>query len=243
MVNTKQRLIIFGSSWLVGVWEIINKNQISVQHQGVAELLRSKFHTVNNSVKGTGPFQVLYGIRHYLETFLNKDNDIILIGMADIEQADQADKFHVDYKDILDKSTSYQEFHQQIREIIFIKAQMLAEMYNRTFYLVGTSTDIIDNMDPYPNLRLLVPSWIQLCKQSYIPRYAPLIINPVIVEFAKTNNRPDICDELFNISDKNFTDFQSLMESQCFQNQKAWGDFHPNLQGHKLLAEQILQKL
>jgi len=243
MIKTKQRLIIFGSSWLVGVWHCTGPGQVSIQYPGVAKILKSTFHTVNNSVAGSGPFQVLYGIRHYLGTFLNKDDDIILVGMPDIESSEQADKFDVDYKQILDKSETYKEFHQRIREIFFIKAQMLAERYNRTFYFIGTSSDIVDTLDEYPNIKILVPSWIQLCNPDYIPRYAPLIINPVIAEFAKTNNRLEIIDEIFDLSDKNFTDFQKLMESQCFQNPGAEADFHPNLQGHELLAEEILRKL
>ena len=74
MIKTKQRLIIFGSSWLVGVWHCTGPGQVSIQHPGVAKILKSTFHTVNNSVAGSGPFQVLYGIRHYLGTFLNKDD-------------------------------------------------------------------------------------------------------------------------------------------------------------------------
>jgi hypothetical protein len=238
-----KKLLITGCSWACGEWDNMQgTNRMVLSHPGVTKYLSEDF-TVTNIAKGGGSnWTSCYSIENYLRHVVNPKDDLeIIVFQTDPLRPGIANVFNVDYSNLINNANNLYELHQTLVEIFYIKLNSIAENHNCKIHLVGAYSDLdLETLSLYPRrLVALCPSWIKLLNNQHNPSVIPLTINPLTVEFCKEQNRLDLCDELFRISEYNFIEAEQLMESSMFG--PAYGDFHPSRSSHEILANYIRQ--
>jgi hypothetical protein len=234
-----EKIVLFGDSWSCGEWSLASGNQLEISHPGMGEYLSSHYKVSNFSRGGSSIWQTLYAVRNYIAELYEYDYPIkVVIFQSDAFREKLSEKFDVDYSKIYRECIDIKHFYQMVLEIFYIKLEYIASLHNVEIYLCGGLTDIDTNtLRLYPGVKVLCQSWIKLLDPRHIPSSIPLKIDKDFLPIAKSHKRMDLCDQLIDVSDQNFLFYQELLESDYFG--KAFGDFHPNREGHRVMSDYI----
>lgn len=235
-----EKLLIFGDSWSLGTWRQAEENQLELDDPGLGKILEDSFSVVNLSKGYSSNWQMLYTLWNYLDKIESVDNQSkIILFQTDAFRSRLSEKFDVDYPKIYQQSTGLENFYESLIEIFYIKLNQVAEQFNTKIYLSGTNADVHTGLiEQFPNLVPMCVSWIKLVEPAHKPSVIPLLFDRDFLKTAKSYNIT-LCKEIMDYSDESFSKFMSLLENKHFDNPKAFGDFHPNLLGHKVMAKYI----
>ena len=164
-----------------------------------------------------------------------------MVFQHDVAHQTLANRFQVDCDDLMRRCQDLEEYHNRVMEIFYIKLHELAGRNDLEILLCGSSTDLnLELVSLYPSLIPVCPSWIALLEPEYRPQVLPLVMSIELLELARRNQRQDICEQIFEASDKNFPILQQLLENEFFENPFAPGDFHPNRLGHRAMSNHLV---
>jgi hypothetical protein len=236
-----RKLLLVGDSWSCGEWEPAPDHpaNITLGHPGMTEYLSSDYSIVNLSKGGASNWQICYALANYLK-FGQWDTDppTIFVFQSDAWRPAMSGKFDVDTDLMMQKSDSLLNFYTRMLEIFYIKLNLFAEEYQVKLHLIGGLSDLdLEILSLYNNLIPCCESWAGLLNHQHVTSQIPLTFDSRIFDQAKKNNRTDLMDEIVSVSDRNFVEAQKLLESDYFG--PAFGDYHPNRLGHKIMADYI----
>ena len=233
-----QKLVIIGCSWGCGEWSYQDSNSAVLSHPGLTEYI-TNFSCLNLSRKAASNWQSLYALFNHLSTSSDFDqNKKYIIIQTDSMRHDFSEKFDIDYRASIIDAENLFDLYLSLTNMFYIKLDMFAEQFNTDIYLSGGLSDLYsDSIICYNRLKIVCKSWIKEMHSDHTPSILPIFIGSNAFEMCKKYNRYDLCDQILEHNDNNFIQYQELLENKNFG--PAFGDFHPNRNGHAILANKI----
>ena len=236
--STVNQLVIVGDSWSCGEWIHEGNNSIKLNHPGMTEYLPYK--TLNLSKGGASNWQSLYSMFNLMNQRQHADLEYaIIVFQSDPTRLKQADQFDVDVKSLIKTTDSLYNLYVNLTEIFYIKIAEFAKQFDVPIYISGGLSDVDESIFSLYNNKenIICTSWIKLLHQPHRPSVIPLQFVSDLFKTVKELDRLDLCDEIVEYNDKHFVEFTEVVGLDTFG--PAFGDFHPNRQGHKIMAECI----
>ena len=237
-----EQIVLIGDSWSCGEWIHCDSNSIKLNHPGITEYL--PFKTINLSKSGASNWQSLYAMFNYMNQYQHIDQDYsIILFQTDPTRPYKSETFDVDIDSVITKVDSLKNLYSSLVEIFYIKISELASQFKIPVYIIGGLSDVDQSIfSLYNNSENIVcSSWVNLLYADHKNNVIPLQFNSELYTTAKKLGRLDLCNEILDINEQNFMEFNEVIGLDTFG--PALGDFHPSRKGHRILAEHIIKFL
>lgn len=234
-----KKLVLIGDSWGCGEWKHVGNGSVALNHPGIQEYLPYK--TVNISVGGASNWYILYSMYNYMNQSQHLDQTYsVIVFQTDPMRTSFADKFDVDIDEQIQKASSIEQLYMDLVDIFYIKISNFSKQFNVPVYIIGALSDVDDHtFSLYNNKKnIICNSWLSLLYKDHVPSVIPLPLDSKTLTIFKKTGRTDLCEQLLDISDKNFIEFNKILGLETMG--PAFGDFHPSRLGHKVLTEHII---
>ena len=235
-----EKLVLIGDSWGCGEWKHVGNNSIELNHPGIPDYLPYK--TVNISVSGASNWSILYSMYNYMNQLQHLDQTYsVIVFQTDLMRTSFADKFDVDINEQIQEASSIEQLYTNLADIFYIKISNFSKQFNVPVYIVGALSDVDDYLfSLYNNKKnIICNSWLSLLYKDHVPSVIPLSLESKTLTMFKKAGRTDLCEQLLDINDKNFIEFNKILGLETMG--PAFGDFHPSRLGHQILAEHIIK--
>lgn len=220
-------IVLSSCSWGAGVWATPEDGSYGLIHGGACEYLREAGYSVINL---SGPGSDPWALYHYLHAFTvcNQHLDLSIYYLqSDITRswpyigAEVTDDINADVEN------AYHRHYEKMNE--------MAQTFHSRIKIIGGLTDVIVDLSRYPHLELLHPSICQIID--------PRIELTGLVDFHRVET---FLLENYERHKKSLTDtLEKSLARRDFWKSRAdyfWPDGqHLNWQGHKLLAEIMIE--
>jgi len=234
-----KKLVLIGDSWGCGEWKHVGNGSIELNHPGMQEYL--PYNTVNISVGGASNWDILYSMFNYMNQSHHLDQTYsVIVFQTDLMRTSFAEKFDVDIDEQVQKASSIEQLYTNLAEIFYIKISNFSKQFNVPVYIVGGLSDVDANAFSLYNNKenIICNSWISLLYKDHVPSVIPLSLESRMLTMFKKLGRTDLCEQLLDINDKNFIEFNKILRLETMG--PSFGDFHPSRLGHQILAEHII---
>lgn len=238
-----KKLVLIGDSWGCGEWKHVDNGETELNHPGMTDYLPYK--TVNISVGGASNWDILYSMFNYMNKLKHLDQTYsVVVFQTDPMRTSFADKFDVDINEQIQKASSIEQLYTNLADIFYIKISNFSKQFNVPVYIVGALSDVDDYLFSLYNNKenIICNSWISLLYKDHVPSVIPLSMQSkmftMLITMLKKLGRIDLCEELLDINDKNFIEFNKILRLETMG--PSFGDFHPSRLGHQILAERIV---
>lgn len=209
-----------------------------ITHPGLAAYLEDRFDIVNISQCAASNWQNLWTIKNFYESNSKWKSAHWLLFQTDFLRYEASHEWQVDYS-ALQKNLGLSEFYQTCAELFYRCANELAYSYGIKIHLCGGLTDLpLDLLHTYENLVPVHGSWISLMHPDHAHNLK--CIEPPttrLLGVIKKSASSAFLNQLFDHMDHSRTEFELLQQTGYFG--PCYGNFHPNRQGHKLMANVI----
>lgn len=235
-----QQLVLTGDSWSCGEWLCHGPDSIELNHPGMTEYLPYK--TINLSKGGGSNWESLFSIFNYMNQrqFTGEEEYCVILFQTNPLRPKKADLFDVDVDSIIKQTESLEQLYTELLEIFYIKLSEFTKQYNAPVYIVGGLSDVDESIFSLYNNKenIICDSWLKLLYPPHKKSIIPLQISSKFFAHAKKLGRLDLCDQFLDQIDSNIAELNEVLGLDTFG--PTIGDFHPNRDGHKIIAEQII---
>lgn len=232
------RLVIIGDSWTCGEWRLENQALV-INHPGLTNYL--PYNTTNLSQSGSSNWKTLFTMYNYMKQQHGKEQSdyAVLLCQTDTTRTSCAEEFDVDINTIVKQADSLEQLYVSLAEIFYMKISVVAEQYNIPVYIIGGVSDVDENIFSLYNNKdnIICSSWVNLLYPDHKNSVMPLEINSNTFALTKKVGRYDLCDQMLEYDQKRFAEFNEVLSLDTMG--PGLANFHPNRQGHKLMAEKI----
>jgi len=224
-------IIIIGDSWGVGEWGVDENNKYCLTGPGIGQYLSMTEHSIINLSKPAGSNKsALNSLEGLLKKFTPDSADEFFWIVTDPQR-------HLSIDQLLDTSTTlYDQLFDSLRNS-FIRADKLAADHNITIKIIGGLCDIEPHwVEPYTNLKLVVPSWGRLLDENYSTYIGWSSAGAWAEAGEEIKKRvPHLLSEWLDIADriKKKADSIKKLSGRSFGN----NDTHPSRYGHRILKD------
>lgn len=239
-MNINDKIVIIGDSWSCGEWILDTENNIKVNHPGLTEYLSA--NTLNLSRGGASNWDSLFSMINYMDDMKNTGlNYSMIVFQTDPIRDSSAEKFDVNMDSAIKKADNLEQLYLDLTEIFYIKFSELSKKYNVPVYIVGGLSDVNELKFNLYNDKsnIICNSWISLLHKQHKHSVIPLSFDSKFFFKIKKLGRLDLCDQLLNHNDSNYTEY--LEVSQLYTFGPNLRNFHPNRHGHRIIADCITQ--
>lgn len=199
------------------------------------------YPTLNLSKSGASNWQSLYTMYNYMNQrqHIGQEYNIILFQTDPLREY-RSETFDVDVDKSIKTTDSLHNLYVSLVEIFYIKIAELANQFGVPVYIIGGLSDVDPSIfSLYNNSEnIICSSWIHLLYRDHQNSLIPLQLNSEFFSTCKRLGRLDLCDEILNINEQNFMEFNEVVGLDTFG--PALGDFHPSREGHQILAKHII---
>lgn len=235
-----EKLVLIGDSWGCGEWKFCGNNSIKLNHPGMTEYL--PYHTVNLSTGGATNWDMLHSMFNYMIQTKDLDEPYsIIVFQSTPMRPSLAEKFDVDIDEQIQQAISIEQLYTSLAEIFYIKISNFSKEFDIPVYIIGALSDVDESMFSLYNNKenIICKSWISLLYKDHVPGIIPLPFEPRMFTMLKKSGRIDLYEQLLNTNDKNFIEFNKILELETMG--PSMGDFHPSRLGHKAMANRIIE--
>lgn len=239
-MNVNDQIVIIGDSWSCGEWILDTNNTIKLNHPGLTEYLSLK--TLNLSKGGASNWDNLFAMVNYMDDMKNTGlNYSIVVFQTDPIRGSCAEKFDVNIDSAIKKADNLEQLYLNLIEVFYIKLSELSKKYNVPVYIVGGLPDVNKfKFNFYNNeSNIICESWLGLLYKQHKTSVIPLRFNSNFFLKVKKLGRLDLCDQILNHNDSNYTEYLEVSKLDTFGPNIR--NFHPNRHGHRILADYINQ--
>jgi hypothetical protein len=234
------KLAIFGDSWACGEWDTPDGSAESYQitHGGITEYLKDQFDISNYAVGGNSLWQLALMLDRYFDMAraLPPRPTHCLVIQTSADRVRECERFGIDYDQIIDQSVDIEAFYASLVDIWYHKLEAICLKYQTKVYLVGGLSDLdLSRLTHSPNLIPLCPSWLELIYPSHQITQVPMVPDLRLFDRIATRKNHQLMQSILNHYDSRFLEFNHISNLPTF----GPIDFHPNRQGHELLAKHI----
>lgn len=169
----------------------------------------------------------------------NQNNYAVLLCQSDPTRTARAKEFDLDIDTIFKNANSLQDLYITLTEMFYIKLKNFAEQFAIPVYIIGGLSDVDKSIFSLYNNKdnIICTSWIKLLYPEHKESIMPLEVHSSTFFHAKKVGRYDLCDQILEYDQQRFAEFNkvSILDTMG----PGLGNFHPNRQGHELMAKKI----
>lgn len=225
-------IVITGDSWSAGVWGENSVGKYDILAPGLSSLFMNQgYKVINLSQPGSDPWGILWPLNCFIWTNPHIDIKKIYYFQTDIGRSFSNREVPLQkYGGNLTKTleSMYRDLYHALDQ--------LAKQRNIKISVVGGLTDVTVSLNEFDSLELDIPSWCRLLDTS-LP-----LTNLVDKEGFEVLDRqfPDLKDQINKYLDRANARRDFLLSNKQFFYPDG---LHPNVNGHRLLFENLIKNI